>query len=232
MTGILLQVVVSWLIIRFYQKESLEVLGIRPSARRLLIFLLLLLVTAFFAASGIALRIHFGKEVWQLNPQFTAGLFFRGLWWNIKSVLFEELLFRGVLFYILTRKLGTVKAVAVSSFIFGMFHWFSYNVFGNPGQMLFVLLLTGAAGVLYAWAYLRTGSIYAPVAIHLGWNFTRLFIFSEGLIGNGLLIMHQQPQVSVSYITYWTIVLLPYAGFFTGNYFLLSNKYISRERLV
>ena len=98
--------------------------------------------------------------------------------------------------------------------------------------MLFVLLLTGAAGVLYAYAYLQTGSIYAPIAIHLGWNFTRLFIFSEGLIGNGLLVMAKQPQVSVSYITYWMIVLLPYAGFFTVNYFLLRNKYISRGKLL
>ena len=98
MIGIVLQLAVSWLIIRFYQKESLEVLGIKPVKRRLLTFFILLVVTAFFAASGILLRMYVGKEEWQLNPQFTAALFFKGLWWNIKSVLFEELLFRGVLF--------------------------------------------------------------------------------------------------------------------------------------
>lgn len=231
MIGIFIQLTLSWVIVKFYQKESLEVIGIRPSKKRALAFFIFLLITALFAASGILLRMYFGKEVWQMNPEFSTGLLLNGLWWNIKSVLFEELIFRGVLFYILFKKWGAVKAVLISSVVFGMFHWSSYNVWGNAGQMLWVLLLTGAAGVLYAYAYLQTGSIYTPVAMHLGWNFTRLFIFSEGLIGNGWLIMTKQPQVTVSYPIYWMILLLPYAGFFVVNYLLLQSRYFSTEKL-
>jgi uncharacterized protein len=231
MIGIIVQLVLSWIIIWFFSKQNLEVLGFKPTSKRLVLFILFFCVTTICAASTYFLRIYFGKEEWIVNPKFTTILFFKGIWWNIKSVLFEELIFRGVLFYILLKKMGSTKAIIISSILFGMYHWFSYNAFWNPVAMIQIFLLTGAAGLLYAYAFTQTGSIYTPIAIHLGWNFTNNFIFSSGNIGNGIFVMVKQPQVTVSYFIYWTIVLLPYVSFFFTNYFLLRVKWIKTDKL-
>ncbi len=231
MIGIVVQLVVSWIIIWFFSKQNLGVLGFKPSSKRMILFILFFFVTAICAASTYFLYMYFGKEAWIVNPKLTATLFFKGVWWNIKSVLFEELIFRGVLFYILLKKIGGRKAIIISSILFGMYHWFSYNAFGNPIAMLQIFLLTGAAGLFYAYAFIQTGSIYTTIAIHLGWNFTNNFIFSSGNIGNGIFVMTKQPQVTVSYVIYFTILLLPYVSFFLVNYFLLRAKWIKTDKL-
>ena len=81
------------------KKKDLGVLGFRPTKRRALDFCLFFMITAFCASLGFFMRMYFGER-WQLNPDFTWKLLVNGLWWNIKSVLFEELIFRGVIFYI------------------------------------------------------------------------------------------------------------------------------------
>ena len=45
---------------------------------------------------------------------------------------------------------------------FGMYHWFSYGVVGNPVAMIYVFLLTGAFGLMWARAFVVTGSVAAP----------------------------------------------------------------------
>ena len=79
-----------------------------------------------------------------------------GLWWNIKSVLYEELIFRGVLFYILIKKLGALKALIISSVAFGIYHWFTYEILGNVPAMIYVFFFTGVVGMLYGYGYIKT----------------------------------------------------------------------------
>jgi membrane protease YdiL (CAAX protease family) len=132
----------------------------------------------------------------------------------MKSVLFEELIFRGVLLYILIKWLGHVRAIIISSVAFGIYHWFSYELFGNPGQMIVIFLLTGSIGLLYA-----------TIAMHFGWNFTKGFIFSEGATGNGILVQAKPlPNVQVSYFVYAIVILTPFVLFFLLNFLLLKNR--------
>jgi membrane protease YdiL (CAAX protease family) len=118
--------------------------------------------------SGYILRMYFGKEEWILNPNISSLLILSGVWWNIKSVLFEELIFRGVLLYILIKKAGPAIAIAISSIAFGIYHWFSMEIFGNIVQMILIFFVTGAMGLLLAYAFYKTSSILIPIAIHLG----------------------------------------------------------------
>ncbi|MBA2330078.1 MAG: CPBP family intramembrane metalloprotease, partial [Flavisolibacter sp.] len=96
--------------------------------------------------------MYFGKEEWILNPNISSLLILSGVWWNIKSVLFEELIFRGVLLYILIKKAGPAIAIAISSIAFGIYHWFSMEIFGNVIQMIVIFFVTGAMGLLLAYA--------------------------------------------------------------------------------
>ncbi|MDE3250076.1 MAG: CPBP family intramembrane metalloprotease [Bacteroidota bacterium] len=188
MLGILVQLTLSWLIIWLYNRKGLSVLGFGITGKRFFYFLLLFLVTAGFCASGFLLKMYLGHQSWQLNPALSLKLVWDGFWWNLKSVLFEELIFRGVLLYILLDKIGTTKAILVSAAAFGIYHWFSFGVLGNPLQMIIVFLMTGTMGLLLAYAFSKSRSLYLPIGIHLGWNFTQIFVFSNGPIGKGIFI--------------------------------------------
>jgi membrane protease YdiL (CAAX protease family) len=224
MVGIIVQLALSWLLVWLFEKKDLGVLGLRPTKQRMVDFALFFIITAICCASGFFMRMYFGER-WDLNPIFTFKLLAAGLWWHIKSVLYEELIFRGVIFYILIRRLGASKAIIISAIAFGIYHWFSHEVIGDAKQMIITFIITGVMGLLYAYGYAKTFSLYIPCAIHLGWNFTQGFIFPQGPIGNGILIaMKPQRIVTVSYFTYYFVMFFPMISALLINYFLLKRR--------
>ena len=224
MLGILVQLLISWLLIWLIQKKDLRVLGFKPTRSRLMHFVVFFLLTAICCASGFLMRMLFAEERWQLNPQLTWKLLLDGIWYNIKSVLFEELIFRGVILYILINKIGVLKAILISSAAFGIYHWFSFEILGNVSQMIFVFIITGLMGAVLAYGYAKTFSLYIPCAIHLGWNFTQLFVFSNGNIGDGILIQVKPvPVVTVSYLIFSLITFLPIVSTLILNALLIRR---------
>jgi CAAX protease family protein len=224
MIGIIVQLAISWVLVWLFEKKGLGVLGLKPTRRRVSDFILFFLVTALCCASGFFMRMYFG-EIWVLNPVFTWKLLAEGLWWNIKSVLYEELIYRGVIFYILIKRLGFSKAIIISAIAFGIYHWFSHEVIGNAWEMIITFVLTGIMGLLYAYGYAKTFSLFVPCAIHLGWNFTQGFIFPQGAIGNGILVEAKPGRiVTVSYLTYYTVMFFPMISTVLINYFLLKRR--------
>ncbi|MBI1864248.1 MAG: CPBP family intramembrane metalloprotease [Nitrospirae bacterium] len=73
--------------------------------------------------------------------------------------LFEEFFFRGFVFATLRTRLGFAAAGFVSSFIFAVIHL-------DPGT----LLPLAGLGLVLAYAYEKTGSLWPAVAIHGLWN--------------------------------------------------------------
>ena len=224
MLGILVQLILSWIIIYFVQKKDLGVLGFMPTRKRLIGFVFFFILTALCCASGFFLRMYFGGESWTLNPNMNTRMALTGVWWNIKSVLFEELIFRGVLLYILIKRLGMAWGIIISSVAFGIYHWFSHEVIGNYTQMAFTFLITGTMGLVYAYGYARSWSILIPSAIHLGWNLTQGFIFSSGPTGDQLLIYHApEHPVTVSQLVYYILVFAPLLSAILLNFFFLKK---------
>jgi uncharacterized protein len=97
------------------------------------------------------------------------------------TVLWEETAFRGVLLAALTRTFFQPAALGASAVLFGVWHVrpTAEAVAANdlaPGPVmrwLAVLLgctATAAAGWLFAWLRVRSGSLLAPVLLHLGTN--------------------------------------------------------------
>ncbi len=78
MLGLIIQLAVSWLLIWFFEKGNLFVLGFQPTQKRLLNFLLFFLITAAFCASVLLMQMYFAKQVWQLNPDLSVKLIFQG----------------------------------------------------------------------------------------------------------------------------------------------------------
>src|SRR5688572_22542700 len=105
MAGIIVELAVSWLLLWLIEKKNLGVLGLMPNRRRLIQFGMLLLVAGICCAAGFFMRMYYGER-WALNPDYSFAQFMEAVWWNIKSVLYEELIYRGAILYILIKRLG------------------------------------------------------------------------------------------------------------------------------
>lgn len=178
---------VSWALLRV-EGKGLGAIGINAPAARLRQF------AGGFLVAGMAVVLQqLGRSwatgiPWDANPAFTLDLALEHLRFTTNSVLFEELLFRGYLLYQAIRWLGMKRAVVLNAVVFGVYHWFSYGLFGNPVMMGFILLYTGAFGLMLAIAFATTKSVAAPIGLHLGWNLVTYLVFSSGPLGHALLL--------------------------------------------
>lgn len=124
----------------------------------------------------------------------------------------EETWFRGLIFTTLLPA-GTMRAVAISSFLFAAPHLL--NAVGGVWDPVFTVVDAGAAfgiGITFAALRLRTGSIWPLVGLHALFDFTALL--SEG----GIEIPAQSPEVLVS------------SGFI-GFVFVIYGLYLLRDNL-
>lgn len=167
---------ITWLLFRL-QGQSLRAIGVDAPLRRLSEYAIAFVIGG--AAEGIQqIGLSAASDVaWTRNAAIDSALIAKHLRFTINSVLFEELLFRGYLLVQVIRWLGMRRGVWLSAVAFGVYHWFSFGAFGNPVLMIYLLLFTGAFGLMLAWAFARTGSIAAPIGLHLGWNLMSYLVF-------------------------------------------------------
>ncbi len=81
----------------------------------------------------------------------------------LMAPLAEEIFFRGFVFAGLVRPFGLLGAMASSGLLFGAFHITSVETVG-------LVLPFGLIGMLFAWIYYRTGSLWPSIATHLLFN--------------------------------------------------------------
>lgn len=97
----------------------------------------------------------------------------------LSSSIFEELLFRGVLFRSVETWFGSWAALVVSSLVFGLTHLM------NPqGTLEGALFIAVEAGVLLAAAFILTRRLWLSIGFHMAWNYTQSAIFSGIVSGN------------------------------------------------
>ena len=77
----------------------------------------------------------------------------------------EELLFRGVVFRILSERFNLVAAFTVSCLIFGFAHAVNANA-----SLLGLLSIAIQGGSLMASAYLASRTLWLPIGIHMAWD--------------------------------------------------------------
>jgi len=188
MIGILVAIGISYLLLYLIEKKNILALGFLPIGKRFLQFLIGFLISGILCVLVQYLESYLKSSTWILNKDITSGIILKSFWWDIKSVLTEELIFRGALLYILIQKIGSGRSILISAIAFGIYHWFSYGVLGNIMAMIFVFIGTGLMGYAWAWAFSKTKSIMLPFGLHLGWNFIYNTIFSKGPLGELLLI--------------------------------------------
>ena len=113
---------------------------------------------------------------WGSYRQLAGGLLLAAL-----AGILEELLFRGLLFRLSSKILGTWGALLLTSALFGAAHA------ANPGATLSSsLAIALEAGILLGAAYAATGRLWVPIGLHIGWNFTEGSLFGMTLSGNAM----------------------------------------------
>jgi membrane protease YdiL (CAAX protease family) len=178
---------ISWLLLRL-ERRGLGALGLNQPRRRLGE---LVLGFVFLGSAAALQQLGLSRaagDPFVPNAALEPSALLNGLRFTVNSVLYEELVFRGYLLYQAVRFLGAKRAVLLDAAAFGVYHWFSYGVIGNPVAMAYVFLLTGAFGWMWARAFVATGSVAAPIGLHLGWNTIAYLVFSAGPLGAALLV--------------------------------------------
>jgi uncharacterized protein len=97
---------------------------------------------------------------------------------SLVAGVFEELLFRGVLFKLIEESWGSYMALAISSLFFGAAHLFNPNA-----TVLSAVAIMVEAGIFLGAAYMLTRRLWLPIGLHIGWNFTEGGIFGTSVSG-------------------------------------------------
>ena len=121
-------------------------------------------IVVFAAAVAAAIRILNVSVEWPtLPPQYLSS---RLIHMCVVAPLLEETLYRVVLCAPLAAVVGARWAIFLTGAIFAGLHF----AYGNPGPDNFL------AGYFLAWAYLKSGSVVLPIALHsLGNGFAAAF---------------------------------------------------------
>jgi len=108
----------------------------------------------------------------------TSGLA-NGFSFAVMAAITEEILFRGLLFRLSSKLVGTWGALIITSGLFGLAHK------ANPGATIgSSVAIALEAGVLLGAAYAATQRLWLPIGLHIGWNFTEGPLFGMTLSGN------------------------------------------------
>jgi len=102
---------------------------------------------------------------------------------------YEELTFRGYYLHNLRDGAGLRWGVFLSSIAFALAH------VGNPFASWTSLAGLIAAGYFLAYAWIRTGQLWLPIGLHLGWNFFEGTVFGFAVSGTtapGLLLQRAE----------------------------------------
>jgi uncharacterized protein len=97
----------------------------------------------------------------------------------IKSGIFEELLFRGILHKSVEDIFGSWTGIAASSLVFGLLHLL--NPSATLGGAIYISI---EAGLLLSAAYMVTRRLWICMGFHMGWNYFQSAVFSGVVSGS------------------------------------------------
>ena len=136
----------------------------------------LLLGAGLYTACTVILMVMGSYRIDGLNP---ASYLLPAIPLALSSGVFEELLFRGVLFRIVEEWLGSWVSLVVSSLVFGLVHLMNPNA-----TLLGAIFISAEAGILLAAAYMLTRRLWMSMGFHAAWNYTQEGVFSGIVSGN------------------------------------------------
>lgn len=227
MIGLLVIIVISWVLLYLFEKKNIDILGIIPNKKRIQKFSLSLLFIMIIHSLSSYIESVMLRIVWQLNHKINYVDIFNAFVYHFKSALTEDLIFRGALLYILIQKIGAKNAIWVSAFCFGVYHIFSYRIsLDRIIPIIYVVVVTGFAGYVWAYTFHKTKSIYMSLGFHLGVNFINSFLYKSQPYGELIF-----SEISRSDISQWNnFLVVIFKGLFTSAVTLICLKLYLKNR--
>ncbi len=229
MLGLLVILIASGIILYFFEKRQINVLGALPNKKRIIQFAYGILLIIIITLLNIFLESVILSIEWRLNEQIHYTSIFNAVIYHLKSALTEDLIFRGAILYILIQRIGNTKAILISAIAFGIYHVFSYGIALNKMiPVIYVIFVTGFTGYVWACAFYRTKSIYLGLAFHFGSNLVNVFFFESQPFG--ALIFN---EVSRTIISEWNnFLFLILKGIFPTALTFLYIKVFYNDRFL
>jgi membrane protease YdiL (CAAX protease family) len=171
-------VVANGLVMRIFERAHLTQIGLGWSGASVRNLLVGLAGGTGAACVVLALPVIFRLAEFQTvpgaDPRLRTVLFVGGV--LIFGALGEEMLFRGYAFQVLVAHMGPYATVLPFGILFGLAHH------DNLNASTLSLVNTSAWGILLGYAFLRSGDLWLPTGLHLGWNWA-LPLFGVNLSG-------------------------------------------------
>jgi membrane protease YdiL (CAAX protease family) len=166
-----------YIVRRWLDKRSFESLGVKFRRQTLVdvfagIGIMLVMMSSIFAVLLGLGWLTFSGFAWQFDPINTVlssvatfAVVFIFVGWN------EELFSRGYQLQTIASGLNLFWGSILSAFVFAVIH------FRNPNSTWVSTAGIFFAGILFAYAYLRTKQLWLPIGLHIGWNFFEGVVF-------------------------------------------------------
>lgn len=157
----------NWLALRIFTRFRLSDLGLKwnPASRRNLA----LGLAGGAGAAALTLAPPLASHAAWLapaGPAVTWDIFLFTAVLLLAGSAGEEIVFRGFGFQALLQSWGPFTTIFTVGALFGVMHS------ANPSSSWLGILNTSGFGVLFGYAFLRSGDLFLPIGLHYGWNFT------------------------------------------------------------
>jgi len=161
---------------KFYEKREIKEISIKSFSKNIILGILIGVLLQ--SLTILVIYLKGGYSILSVNPIL---FIIPPLAMAISSAIFEEVLFRGIIFRIIEEKLGSYIALIISAIIFGAVH------LSNPNSSLSAGIgLAIQAGLLLGAAYIYSRNLWFPIAIHFAWNFAQSAIFGANVSGSAI----------------------------------------------
>ncbi len=184
-----------WITTKYISKQPVKSLGLKGTYALKDLFIGILISAVIMALMyGTLLGLGFiefeGLSWWKDDAHTLSNFTTAGVWVAL-TVFFqfvivawwEELAFRGILLQNIARGLNLKWGIIISTIGFGLIHAL------NPSATILSTVLIMIITLKLVYAYLKSGQLWLPIGLHLGWNFFQASIF--GFASSG----HKSPSL-------------------------------------
>lgn len=176
---LVLILIISLLIESLRVKSSFKTFGFTFDRDTILFILIGFFYTLlFFTTITILSQGVNGINLFAMVDEFNPNYFLGILLLIFFSALFEELIFRGILYQALLQRFGKYSPTLILSIFFVLDH----IIFNHISDTIFIINIF-LANLLLSLMYLRTGSLWLPLSFHFFWNLFQALILGSPVSG-------------------------------------------------
>lgn len=199
-TGVILFTLVTWILLKTDNK-NLNVLGLNFQPKNLSFFFLGLCAGILAFAFSTWCRTLYTGEKWNINFDVNWVMLAKGLIWVLPTVATQELLFRGYPFIKTVEKSNLLIANLIWGAVFVSYH----DIWTNPYNIPFFAVSLFIAHYMFSSALLKSGTLYLPIGLHLGHNWSSQYFNGYSATDNAIFYLSDQKMFNSfsSSLVFW-----------------------------